>query len=264
MSLHRCRVVLVRPRVAANVGATARVMCNMGLSDLVLVAPEADPADRQARQLSTHGEVILDRARLVGDLGEAVADCLAVVGTSARRGGPVRRQNVVVPDALFPRLIPLLHDGPVALVFGPESSGLTDAEVARCNYLAHIPTDPAYPALNLAQSVAICLYELRRFWLMGIVPRQFEPPAPFALQERMFDRLREALETIHFLYEPKADSLMHALRHVLGRGQPTTMEVEVLLGLARQLQWFATWHRGPGPEGESAPGPEDEGLTSPE
>src|SRR5881392_1285798 len=98
MSLLNCRVVLVRPQVAGNLGATARVMRNMGLSELVLVAPEADPADPEARKLSTHGEDILDRCRIVADFGDAVADCALVIGTSAKIGGPFRRQSVGPPD----------------------------------------------------------------------------------------------------------------------------------------------------------------------
>src|SRR5262245_30298098 len=148
MSLHNCRVVLVRPTIAANIGATARVLRNMGLSQLVLVAPEADPADRQARQLAAHGEEILDRARMVADLSEALADCLIVVGTSARRGGPYRRQSVGSPEEITPRLVEVLPRSPVALIFGPEPSGLTNEEVTRCHHLIHIPTDASYPALN--------------------------------------------------------------------------------------------------------------------
>src|SRR5437899_5757348 len=163
-SLDNCRVVLVRPRVAGNLGAAARVMRNMGLSDLVLVAPEADPGDRQARQMSTHGESILDSARVVPDLGEAVADCLLVAATSARTGKLIRGQ-FGPPEEIVPALAEALPSGPVALVFGPERSGLTDREVTRCHHLIHIPTDPSYPALNLAQAVGICLYELRRTWI---------------------------------------------------------------------------------------------------
>jgi tRNA/rRNA methyltransferase len=239
-----CRVVLVRTQIAANLGATARVMRNLGLSDLVLVAPTADPADRSARQLSTHGEAILDRCRVVGELGEAVAECALVAGTSARTGGLFRRQSVGTPEAIMPRLAETMAAAPVALVFGPEPTGLENAEVTRCHYLIHIPTDPTYPALNLAQAVAICLYELRRAWSLrpgagasGLCGPQV--PAPFADQERMFERLRDALERIHFLYGDKADSLMHGLRHFLGRAGPTPMEVEMLLGLARQIRWFA-------------------------
>jgi len=233
-------VVLVRPQIAANLGATARAMRNMGVTDLVLVAPTADPLDRNARQLSTHGEEILDRCRIVSDLAEAVADCVLVVGTSARLGGLFRKQSLGTPDEVMPHVVQRLAAGPVALVFGPEPTGLENTEVSRCHYLIHIPTDSAYPALNLAQAVAITLYELRRHWLrLTEMPAGQLTPAPFAAQERMFDQLREALERIHFLYGDKADSLMHALRHLIGRAGPTMMEVDILFGLARQLRWVA-------------------------
>jgi tRNA/rRNA methyltransferase len=238
--LSRCRVVLVRPQFAGNVGAVARVMRNMGLSDLVLVEPLADTNDRQARQLSTHGEDILDNARTVADFGEAVADCVVVAATSARKGGLFRRQSVGLPDEIAPLLVEALPAGPVALVFGPERTGLTDAEVSRCHHLLHIPADPTYPALNLAQAATVCLYELRRAWLRrqesGL--SSAEPPAPFAELERAFESLRIALEEIHFLYDDKADALMHGLRHLLGRSRPTAMEVGLLLGLARQIRWY--------------------------
>jgi tRNA/rRNA methyltransferase len=252
MSLRNCRVVLVRPEVAGNLGATARAMRNLGLSDLVLVAPVADPTDREARRMSTHGEPILEQARIAPDLAAAVADCTLVAGTSAQVGGLVRRQSVGTPREVLPRLVEALDPGPVALVFGPEPRGLTNVEVARCHYLIHVPTDASYPALNLAQAVAICLYELRLAWLSRqTVESAFEAPAPFADQERMFDRLRDALEAIHFLYGPKAASLMHGLRHLLGRARPTPMEVKLLLGLARQIRWFAD--RKPPASGPDAP-----------
>ncbi len=248
MALEQCRVVLVRPEVAGNLGATARVMRNLGLTDLVLVAPQADPADRDARKLSTHGEAILDRCRIVADLGDAVADCVLVAGTSARVGGPFRRQTVGLPREIMPLLVDALATGPTALVFGPEPTGLSNAEVSRCHHLIHIPTDPGYAALNLAQAVAICLYELRCAWLTRAEPSPgLPPPAPFVDQERMFARLRTALEEIHFLYGSNADTLMHALRHLLGRARPTAMEVDVLLGLARQIRWFAAQKRADDP-----------------
>jgi tRNA/rRNA methyltransferase len=214
-------------------------MYNMGLDDLVLVAPEADVADRQARRLSTHGEALLQRARVVAELGEAVADCVLVAATSARTGKLIRGQ-FAPPDEIMPLLVRALPSAPVGLVFGPERDGLTNRELTRCHYLIHIPTDPEYPALNLAQAVAICLYELRRTWLRQ-TQNADEPTrvATFAEQERMFRNLRTALEQIHFLYGPKADVLMHALRHLIGRARPTEMEVGVLFGLARQIRWYA-------------------------
>ncbi len=239
----KCRIILVRPQFAANIGAAARAMRNMGLSDLVLVAPAAAPTNAEARRLSTHGEAVLEHCRIVADFGEAVADCVLVAATSARVGGLTRRQFVGPPDEIVPRLIEAMRNGPVALVFGPEASGLSNAEVSRCHYLIHVPTDPQYPVLNLAQAVAICTYELRRHWLrQTAAPTLLPPPeapAPFVDQERAFEHLRQALEDIHFLWNEKADALMHALRHLLSRANPTPTEVDLLHGLARQLRWFA-------------------------
>src|SRR5262249_35237447 len=145
------------------------------------------------------------------------------------------------PEGAIPRLIEFSECGPTALVFGPEPSGLTDEEVTRCHCLVHVPTDEAYSALNLAQAVAICSYELRRAWLQRARNgKQVEAPATCADQERMYKSLQTALEEIHFLYGEKAGPLMHAVRHLIGRAGPTKMEVEVLLGLARQIRWFVS------------------------
>jgi tRNA/rRNA methyltransferase len=239
MSLRSCRVVLVRTTVAANIGAAARALRNMGLSDLVLVAPDADPADPRAEMLATpHAADLLRAARVVPTFDEAVADCLLVAATSANVGGLFRRQSVGTPEEVAAHLLRVLPSGPAALVFGPEPSGLTNEEVARCHYLIHVPTDPAYPALNLAQAVAVCTYALRAAFLRqtgALAPH--EPPAPYAEQERMFEHLRAALTELHFLYGDKADALMHALRHLIGRAGPTTMEGKLLHGLARQIEW---------------------------
>src|SRR5262249_51851150 len=146
--------------------------------------------------------------------------------------------------------------GPVALVFGPEPSGLSNREVTRCHHLIHIPTSDEYPSLNLAQAVAICLYELRRAWLRREAPPAAPEIAPFADQERLFAHLRTAVEEIHFLYDERADTLMHAVRHLIGRARPSPMEVELLFGLARQLRWIARQARPERPAGgEGTPPP---------
>jgi tRNA/rRNA methyltransferase len=191
--------------------------------------------------------MILDQVHVVSELGQAVADCSLVAATSARTGKLIRGQ-FGPPHEIMPILAEAAKAGTVALVFGPESSGLTNEELTRCHYLVHIPTDNAYAALNLAQAVAICLYELRVAVAcprsgVGMAPEI--APAPFAEQERMFADLRTALEEIHFLYGPKADSLMHALRHLIGRAQPTAMEVKMLMGLARQIRWYVQHHHQP-------------------
>lgn len=251
MGLELCRVVLVEPQIAANIGSVARVMHNMGLTELVLVNPQADPHERSAQQLSTHGEHLLEMARTVSDMGEALNDCIVTAGTSARTGGLFRRQNVGAPDEIIPHLTHAIHAGQrTALIFGPERTGLTDEQVSRCHYLINIPTSDIYPALNLAQAVAICLYELRRSWLKTAAALEENPEeslhAPHEMQERMLGQLQSALERIHFLYGPKSQPLMHALRHMLTKAQLTEMEVKILLGLARQIHWFAD-HSSPQP-----------------
>jgi tRNA/rRNA methyltransferase len=246
MAFYDCRVVLVGTLYPGNLGATARVMHNFGLSDLALVAPVADRRDRRARRMSTHGEKILDGAGTFQDLGQALEGCVLVAGTTARKGGLFRKQTLVPPEAITPRLAAELGaDRPVALVFGAETNGLSIGDVTRCHHLIQIPANEEYPALNLAQAVAICLYELHKAWLaQEAADLDEEEPATFESQERLFGQLQGALERIHFLYGDKADSLMHAIRHLLGKARLSEMEVKLLLGLARQIRWYV--ERNPG------------------
>ena len=239
--LSNARVVLVRPHYAGNIGSVARLMCNFGLEHLALVAPYADPRSAEARRLATHGEHLLESATVADSLDAAVVDCKVVVATSANVAGIYRTHNYGRPEEVLPAVVAGLADGPCALVFGPEPSGLSNAEVARCHGLIRILTDSRYPALNLSHAVAIVLYELRRLWLQdrGTAIDPTQKVAPFGDQERMFESLRDALQQVHFLWGTKADSLMHAVRHLITRARPSPNEVRILFGLARQLRWVA-------------------------
>jgi tRNA/rRNA methyltransferase len=244
-------VVLVRPHYAGNLGATARVMRNFGQSHLVLVDPVADPLDVEARRLSTHGEDILKGSQVEPSLQAAVADCVLVVATSSKTGGTVRQTVSVAVRELMPRVVEAAASGPVALVFGPEPSGLTNEEISLCHFLMHIPADESYPALNLAQAVAICLYEFHLCRLeSSLLTTELEPAATHAELERMFEHLSKGLESIHFLYGPKSDALMHAVRHLLSRAKPTATELGILHGLARQLEWVAARKANDEPEAQ--------------
>jgi tRNA/rRNA methyltransferase len=242
MSRSRCRIVLVRTHYPGNLGAAARVMRNFGLTDLVLVDPVTSINELEARRMATHGLSILDSARVVPDLGDAVGDCVFTLATSGLANGVVRQSFVGTPEQKLPELLKAAEAGPVAIVFGPEPHGLSNAEITRCHGLVHIPVDPSAPALNLAQAVAICCYEL--FLASG----EREPPepshqiAPFADQERMFEHLREALEAVGYLFGTKAEPLMHAVRHLIVRSLPTPQEVKLLHGLARQILWMSKQH----------------------
>ena len=250
--LSNARVVLIRPHFAGNIGSVARVMRNFGLTQLTLVEPVADHLSQEARQLSTHGEHLLDAAIVVPTLDDAVADCVCVVGTSASVEGGYRSRAFGRPDEVLQEIIVALPAGPCALVFGPEPNGLSKAEVARCHGLIRIPTAADYSALNLAQAVAICLYELRLQSLKehGAATAPSQPVAPFAEQERMFASLREALEAVHFVWGTKGDSLMHAVRQLIVRARPSPNEVRILHGLARQLRWVAAHGTDKQPEDE--------------
>jgi tRNA/rRNA methyltransferase len=255
--LARCRVVLVKPHFAGNLGSVARAMRNFGLTDLVLVAPYTFPTNPEARRLATHGEGILDTARIVSDLGEALADSVYTLATSALTAGVVRRGMIGTPRELLPRLLAAAEAGPVALVFGPEPHGLTNDEIGRCHGMIHIPVDPDFPALNLAQAVTVCLYELRQAW-SAVAAAGRDPPTPPAIAthaelERVFDHLREGLEAIGFLFGSRQDTLMHAVRQLIGRARPTPQEVRILHGLARQMLWVA--RRRQDPPGASPAGP---------
>jgi tRNA/rRNA methyltransferase len=226
-------------------------MRNFGLTDLVLVDPVTSINELDARRMATHGLPVLDAARVVPDLGTAVADCMFTLATSGLANGVVRQTFVGTPSEKFPQLLDAMDAGPVALVFGPEPHGLSNAEITRCHGLVHIPVDPAAPALNLAQAVAVCCYELYRLSSAsgdrevagsatpGLTPGARQEVALFADQERMFDHLRQALEAVGYLYGTKADPLMHAVRHLIGRSMPTPQEVKLLHGLARQLLWLS-------------------------
>lgn len=238
--LTRCRIVLVRTHYPGNLGAAARAMRNFGLTDLVLVDPVTSINELEARRMATHGLGVLDAARVVHDLGDAVGDCVFTLATSGLADGVVRQTFVGTPREKFPEMLKAIETGPVAIVFGPEPHGLSNAEITRCHGLVHIPVDPAAPALNLAQAVAICCYELH-----GLAATRNEGEgsatqviAPFADQERMFGHLKDAFEAVGYLHGTKADPLMHAVRHLIGRSLPTPQEVKLLHGLARQILWI--------------------------
>ncbi len=115
----------------------------------------------------------------------------------------------------------------MALVFGPEPHGLSNEEIGRCHGLVNIPVDPTYSSLNLAQAVAICCYEYRKAWSKQVNEARGRPEvperavAPFADQDRMFEHLREALTAVGYLFGERGDSLMHAVRQLVGRAMPT-------------------------------------------
>jgi TrmH family RNA methyltransferase len=234
--LDRIRIVLVAPLYGGNVGSVCRAMANTGLTDLVLVAPQTIDME-EARKMAVNAGAILEARREVATLAEAVADCGLVMGATARIG--LYRQHAVTPRELAPRALEAAEQSPVALVFGREDKGLFNEEIALCTQLIRIPSHPAYTSLNLAQAVMVCAYEL--FTAAGIFEPSVEKSAeaPGELRERLFAIWRDVLLDIGFMNDDKADHMMLGLRRVWSRGKMTVDDVNILMGIARQMRWRA-------------------------
>ncbi|MHC4795768.1 MAG: RNA methyltransferase [Planctomycetota bacterium] len=156
--MSRIRVVLVRPQVAGNIGAVARLMENFQAGGLYLVDPLADHLDAEALHRSTHGQQRLHDACVVPNLAEALEGVVCAMGTS-RRSGPVHQPDELTPRDLHQLIPQHINNGEVALLFGTEDKGLSREELLACDYLIQIPAQPDYPTLNLSHAAAICLYE---------------------------------------------------------------------------------------------------------
>lgn len=236
-SLARVRVVLVSTTNSGNIGATARAMRVMGLSDLVLVDP-VDHLCLEAVARSAGNAELLRSATVVDTLAEAVADCSLVLGASrrARFVGPLTftARQAGVHAAQTPL------DQRIAVVFGQERAGLTNEQLARCGARLAIPTAEDYGSLNLAAAVQIACYELRMGHLSGddatpapVTPSAPGPPAPRAELEGFFTHLHEALVTVGFT-DPT--SAAHALsferiRQLYQRAGLTQEEIHLLRGI---------------------------------
>jgi tRNA (cytidine32/uridine32-2'-O)-methyltransferase len=233
--LGRIRVVLAGTTHPGNIGSAARAMKTMGLSDLALVDPQRFPA-AEATALAAGADDLLAHARVLPRVEDAVADCVWVVGTSARRRG--HSVPVLTPDAAAAQLIARAASGPVAMVFGRESSGLRNDEVDCCNILVQIPTAPGFSSLNLAAAVQVMTYACRMAALTPeAAPAQAatgepaDPPASQAEMEALFEHYRRALIQIEFLDPDKPRQLLRRLRHLYLRAGLTASEVQILRGI---------------------------------
>ena len=228
------RFVLVRPRSAGNVGSAARALKNLGFERLDLVHPSCDPQDDEARRMAVAAADLLDTARVHRTLDEALGGAAVVVGVT-RRSGKHRQPHWRI-DALAGELI---GEPSLAVVFGPEDHGLTDAELDRCTHLVYLPASDAYGSFNLAQAVLLVAYELRRVVLDPADVEPWGPIADHAQREAMYRHLEPALLAIGFVHPESQEPIMRRLRRLLGRARLTDDEVSLVRGLARQILWSA-------------------------
>jgi tRNA/rRNA methyltransferase len=231
--LPRVAVVLVRTSHPGNIGAAARAMKTMGLADLVLVAPRHFPHP-DADALAAGAGDVLDRARVVASLAEALADRTLAVGFSARGrdlSHPAREWRSLAPEAMDAAAA-----GPVALVFGNETSGLSNDELLACQRHATIPASPEYPSLNLAAAVQVACYELalaaEAFPVPGRPPRARATGADL---EALHAHLKQLLVARGFLDPREPGRLDERMRRLAARLDLETEEVAILHGMLDSL-----------------------------
>ena len=253
-ALRNVRIVLVRPIRSGNVGAVSRAMANFGLGELVLVAPACDPLDAQGLGFAARARPVLEAARIVPRIDDALDGCVATLATSAK-GGLYRRGAGVTPAEGCRLALQRAPVGPVAIVFGPEDRGLVLEELLLFDRVIEIPASPAYPALNLASAAAVLCHELWQAHLaQGAARPEKQPLATDERKRAMYAILFEGLRRIGFFRgQQYEDHLKFALRHMLGRCDLTVNEVDILTGAGRQMQWYADHHPGEPPGGATRP-----------
>lgn len=226
------RFVLVGTTHPGNIGATARAMKNMGHHDLVLVAPRYFPhADATAR--ASGAEDLLENARVVDSLDEALADCHFAAATSARNRAI--EWPIYSPRECAQELIQKSVAGKVAVVMGPEKSGLSNDHLDRCHALLNIPTDPNFSSLNIAMAVQVISYELRLASIEAPSSASSEvpevPPATSEEMEFFFEHLEAVLTMRGFLNPENPRTLMRRMRRLFVKASPDHNEINILRGI---------------------------------
>jgi len=223
------RIVLCRPSHPGNIGAAARAMKTMGLSDLRLVAPERFPA-KEAEWMATNAADVLERAKLHATLHEAIHDCVAAFALSARG----REWSPPVLDVRTAALRAAEIEGPIAFVFGNETAGLTNEEMFSCQHLVHIPANPEFSSLNLAQAVQVVAYELRLSRDLAIPFARVEKRATVEDLEGLYAHLEEAALASGFM--TPSSRLRERWRRLFSRVPAFEREeVNILRGLLKAL-----------------------------
>ncbi len=241
--LSHIQIVLVEPAGARNVGSIARVMKNMGLTQLVLVNPQCDYGGDAARHMAVHAAAVLEQAIVYPNLAMALQGvhwAIAAIGRDTDR-------DVESPRVLFPWLLTQMaqqQNSWGAVIFGREDHGLNNEQLKYAHRYLSIPAHPAYVSLNLAQAVGICCYELyQAIGAMGapvgesVVVPSASPIAALDQIEGYFQQLEGLLLKIGYLYPHTVSSRMATLRELLKRSDPSVQDVAMLRGMIRQFEW---------------------------
>ena len=233
--LDHVAVVLNKPRIPENIGSAARAMRNMGMRDLIVVEPRDCDLSRVLKTATHAAMDVVEGIQVCETLRHALGPFNFVVGTTARLGR--QRDGVLCPADLADRLIPISQDNRIALLFGPEDRGLTNAELRLCHWLVTIPT-AEFSSLNLAHAVMLLCYEI--FTAGAEIPAA--PPPRLANRyelDGMHEQVKDILTRIHYVNPENPDYWMHKIRQFFTRLQLSAKEVSIIRGICRQLDWYA-------------------------
>ena len=238
MNLENIKIVMVETTHPGNIGAAARAMKNMCLSQLVLVNPKCS-IEENAYARAAGANNILDDVTQVNALTEAVADCSLVVGTSARLRSLAWPE--LNPQAVADKVFALPDDQSVALVFGREHAGLTNDELQHCQYTVTIPTNPDFSSLNVASAIQVLSYEIYKLHAdtkQPVEPMNVEPPADSGELEGYFNHLEQVLVSTGFLDPSNPRQMMKRLRRLYQRAEPSKNEINILRGTLTSVEKF--------------------------
>ena len=234
--LTNIRIILVNTFHPGNIGAAARAMKNMGLSQLYLVAPREYPSD-EADSRAAGALEMMQQATVVDTLEQAVGDCSLVIGASARSRSFPRPMLDAKECGI--KAVTEAQQGPVAIVFGRERTGLPNEELMQCHFHAAIPADPEYPVLNVSAALQVICYEI---WLAHSSGQgqQIEQPLPdYPTHEEMgrfYEHLEQTLREVGFLCPQHEGNTMIKLQRLYNRARPERQELNMLRGILSGMQ----------------------------
>jgi len=246
MDRGKVRFVLHRPQSAENIGAAARAMKNFGLERLSVVAPPSwsgtprtegagsagEDVMARARRMARRASDVLDAVTVHADLAGALGTATWTCGTTSR---PLPGRPRLHPRELAAEVARRSAAGEVAVVFGEERRGLSDAELGLCQAACTIPTAPAYDSMNLAQAVAVVAWEIAG--APQAIPAEPSPePARHATVEALWERLSALLAATGFTNPQNPDHILADLRRLLARADPSQREVELLVAAIRSVE----------------------------
>jgi tRNA/rRNA methyltransferase len=229
-------IVLNRPKYPGNVGSVARCAKNMGIEKIMVVGNRGLD-EEEMKTMATHvASDIVDNICYFDQIDEALAGFHYIVGTTSRRGNA--RGPVVSPREMAERLPDLSEENEVALLFGPEDTGLTNDELRFCHLVVAIPASSRFKSINLSHAVMILCYEI--FISRARHPETFTPRlATSAELEGMYDKMKALLTKSGFLNPQNPDYSMMHIRWLLSRTKLFSKEVKIIRGICRQIEWYA-------------------------